>query len=103
MYLDHAENLVKRKVVLKMADWASRLDLFLSFNEYELLNDSGRIKHDIACKLAEKEYEKFRIRQDKEYKSDFDKLTESIKAPKKETKKESNETHPKIGDGLKLT
>jgi hypothetical protein len=78
MYLDHAENLVKRKVVLKMADWSSRLDLFLQFNEYELLNDAGRIKHDIACKLAEKEFEKFRVKQDKEYRSDFDKVIEAL-------------------------
>ncbi len=79
MYLDYAENFVKRGIVLKMADWAEKLDSFLQFNEYELINDAGNVKHEIASKLAEKEYTKFRIKQDKEFKSDFEKTMEKIK------------------------
>lgn len=78
MYLDYAENLVKRNMVFKMEDWVKRLDSFLQFNEYEILKDNGKVSHEIACKLAEKEYEKFRIVQDREYKSDFDKIVEGI-------------------------
>jgi hypothetical protein len=84
MYLDYAESLVNRGVVLKMADWVAKLDSFLQFNEYELINDPGRVKHEIACKLAEKEYEKFRVKQDKEFKSDFDKTIEQVKRIKKD-------------------
>jgi hypothetical protein len=78
MYLDYAENLVKRGIVLKMQDWVERLDLFLQFNEYELKRDAGKISHEIAAQLAEEQYSKFRIIQDKEFKSDFDKLLEDV-------------------------
>lgn len=80
MYLDYAENLIKRNIVMNMAEWANRLDLFLQFNEYSLLKDPGTVKHEIACTLAEREYNKFRIIQDKEFKSDFDKTIENIKS-----------------------
>jgi hypothetical protein len=78
MYLDYAENLVKRGVVLKMQDWVERLDLFLQFNEYELKKDVGKISQEIAVQLAKEQYSKFRIIQDKEFKSDFDKLLEDV-------------------------
>lgn len=86
MYLDYAENLVKRKVVMKMTDWASRLDAFLQFNEYNLLNDTGKVKHEIACKLAEEEFEKFRIQQDNVYRSDFEKMIQEIEKNSKNQK-----------------
>lgn len=83
MYLDYAENLVTRGVALKMAGWASKLDAFLQFNEYELINESGKVTHEIACKLAEKEYEKFRVKQDLDYRSDFDKTVEQVRKLRK--------------------
>lgn len=83
MYLDYAENLVQRGVALKMAGWAAKLDSFLQFNEYELINDTGTIRHEIAYKLAEKEYVKFRVKQDREFRSDFDKTLERVKKVKK--------------------
>jgi len=83
MYLDYAENLVQRGVALKMAGWASKLDAFLQFNEYELINDTGKVKHEIAAKIAEKEYAKFRVKQDKEFTSDFDKTLEQVRKLKK--------------------
>jgi hypothetical protein len=92
MFLDYAENLVKRGMVLKMKDWASRLDSFLQFNEYDILKDAGKVSHAVACALAEKEYSKFRIIQDKEYKSDFDKVIEGVKnneLPKEEVIKKA--------------
>lgn len=58
---------------MKMADWVNKLDAFLQFNEYQVLTDAGKISHAIAMKLAETEYEKFRIWQDKAFKSDFEK------------------------------
>lgn len=75
MYLDYAENQAKRNKKMSMSDWADKLDAFLQFNEYDLLHDTGKISREVANQLAKDEYKKFRIRQDKEYLSDFDKAT----------------------------
>ncbi|AZI38841.1 virulence RhuM family protein [Epilithonimonas vandammei] len=80
MYLDFAENMAKRNKEMKMVDWIKRLDAFLEFNEYNILKDSGKVSAKFAKTFAENEYEKFRIIQDIEYKSDFDKTVEEIKA-----------------------
>jgi hypothetical protein len=74
MYLDYAENQAERQITMSMADWIQKLDAFLQFNDYKVLQDAGRISHEIAMDLAEKEYEKFRIVQDVDFESDFDKL-----------------------------
>ena len=66
-----------------MKDWAERLDNFLEFNEYDLLKDKGNVKKDDADKIAKDEYEKFRVIQDIEYKSDFDEFLEKTKKLKK--------------------
>jgi len=79
MYLDFAENMARRQVQMKMTDWVSRLDAFLTFNEYVLLKDAGKISADVAKKIAENEYDKFRVIQDKTFESDFDKLVKSTK------------------------
>lgn len=73
---------------MKMADWISRLDAFLQFNEYEILKDARKVSHAVAIKLASEEYQKFRIIQDENYESDFDKeilkiTTSSAKGRKK--------------------
>ena len=59
-----------------MKDWAEKLDAFLRFNEQEILEGLGKISHEVAVALVEKEYEVFRTTQDKLHKSDFDKLLE---------------------------
>lgn len=78
MYLDYAELQAARQIAMKMADWIQKLDAFLQFNEYEILKDAGKVRHDVAIKLAEKEYAKFRIVQDKNFESDFDKEVKKI-------------------------
>lgn len=80
MYLDFAENMAERNREMKMVDWVIKLDNFLSFNEYDLLKDTGSISAKMAKTFAEKEYEKYRVLQDKEYKSDFDKTVEEVKS-----------------------
>ena len=55
-----------------MQDWIDKLDSFLKFNEYELLHNAGFISSEVAKKLAIKEYEIFRVKQDESYVSDFD-------------------------------
>ena len=84
MYLDYAESQAERQNAMTMEDWIEKLDGFLEFNEYEILQDAGKVSANVAKKLAEEEYEKFRPIQDKAFESDFDKLVE-------ETKKKKNE------------
>ena len=78
MYLDYAENQAKRGITMYMKDWAGKLDAFLQFNEYNVLKDAGKVSHDVAVQLAEGEYEKFRVQQDRDYISDFDKEVKRI-------------------------
>jgi hypothetical protein len=74
MYLDYAESQALRGIVMHMKDWVEKLDAFLRFNEKEVLLHQGNVSHDVAIALAEKEYEKFQIVQDKLFESDFDKM-----------------------------
>ncbi len=63
---------------MKMHDWISKLDGFLQFNDYKVLKDAGKISATIAKQLAEKESSKYRVVQDKEFESDFDKEVKRI-------------------------
>ena len=72
MYLDYAENQAARQIPMKMKDWIAKLDAFLTFNEYEILQDAGKVTHAVAKALAEKEYETFRVTQDRAFESDFE-------------------------------
>lgn len=72
MYLDYAESQAARQIPMKMADWAGKLDAFLQFNEYEILKDAGKVSHEVAIRLAEEQFEKFRVEQDRNFESDFD-------------------------------
>ena len=74
MYLDYAARQARRHIPMTMADWASKVDAFLQFNDAELLQDKGKVTAAIAKAFAESEFEKYRILQDKEYMSDFDRL-----------------------------
>lgn len=74
MYLDYAERQAKRHIPMTMQDWAKRLDVFLQFNEEEILHDKGRVSAEIAKSFAESEFEKYRILQDRLFQSDFDRL-----------------------------
>jgi hypothetical protein len=78
MYLDYAENQAKRNIAMSMTDWVQKLDAFLQFNEYNTLKNAGTISHEIAKKLAEEQYEQYRIVQDQLFESDFDKLTKKL-------------------------
>lgn len=73
-YLDLAEDRARRKIPMTMEDWAKRLDLFLEFNERDILQNSGKITAKIAREHAESEFEKYRIVQDRLFESDFDRL-----------------------------
>ncbi len=79
MFLDYAENQAKKQIPMKMIDWVKKLDGFLEFNEYDILYGAGKVSKERADKKAISEYEVFRIKQDKNYKSDFDRLIEDSK------------------------
>ena len=72
MYLDYAELQASRQVPMKMADWVERLNAFLQFNGFEVLDNPGKVSAEVAKKLAEEQYEKFRIKQDEAFESDFE-------------------------------
>ena len=74
MYLDYATRQARRHVPMTMEDWASKLDAFLQFNDAEILQDKGKVTAAIAKAFAESEFEKYRVIQDKNYQSDFDRL-----------------------------
>ena len=76
MYLDYAIRQARRHIPMTMADWASKLDAFLQFNDAEILQDKGKVTAAIAKAFAESEFEKYRVLQDRTYQSDFDRLTE---------------------------
>ena len=75
-FLDLAENRAKRHIPMTMEDWSTRIDKFLLADDLDILKDAGKISHEIACDKALTEFEKYRIKQDKLYKSDFDLLVE---------------------------
>jgi len=78
MYLDYAENQAKRRIPMTMEDWSNKLNAFLQFNEYELLNNAGMVTAEIAKAFAESEFEKYRVVQDKLFQSDFDKFAKGL-------------------------
>ena len=77
MYLDYATRQARRHIPMTMADWASKLDAFLKFNDADILQNKGTVTAEIARQFAESEFEKYRIIQDQLYQSDFDRLINS--------------------------
>ena len=75
-FLDLAEARAKRNIPMTMEDWATRIDKYLLSDDRDILKDAGKISHEIACDKALTEFEKYRVKQDKLYKSDFDLLME---------------------------
>ena len=77
-FLELAENRARRHIPMTMEDWARRIDRFLLSDDRNILKDAGKISRQIACDKAISEFEKYRIKQDKLYKSDFDLLIEKV-------------------------
>ena len=85
-FLDLAEARARRHIPMTMEDWATRIDKFLLSDDRDILKDAGKISHEIACDKALTEFEKYRIKQDRLYKSDFDLLLEKVEKEKQESK-----------------
>ena len=75
-YLDLAEDMATRQIPMTMQDWAERLDRFIAMTDREILKDAGKVSHELAKEFAESEFEKYRIVQDRLFKSDFDGFVE---------------------------
>ena len=73
-YLDMAEDMAHRKIPMTMGDWEKRLNLFLQVADRKILKHSGKVTAEIAKHHAETEFEKYRIVQDRMFKSDFDRF-----------------------------
>ena len=73
MFIDFAELRALTHTVMLMKEWIAAIDRFLNFNEQQILQEAGQISHKMAIAKADHEYEIFRVRQDRDYISDFDK------------------------------
>lgn len=76
MFIDYAELMAEDEILMSMKDWLTETDRFLEHNRRNVLDNKGHISHDDAVKKVSGIYKEFRKKQDKEYISDFDKVTE---------------------------
>jgi len=83
MYLDYAETQAQKGVAMTMKDWVNKLDSFLQFNEKDILQNSGMISHEVAITLAESEFDKYQVNQDRILESDFDREVKKLLDSKK--------------------
>ena len=72
MFIDYAELMAEDGIAMSMRDWVDETDNFLSNNRRNVLKGKGYISHDDAMQKAGEIYEQFRIKQDKDYISEFD-------------------------------
>lgn len=79
MYLDYAEDRAERQIPMSMKDWAERLDKFLEFYEYNILEGKGNISREEVDEFVKLEYEKFKPIQDKFFQSDYEKFDEETR------------------------
>ena len=79
LFLDVAENNAERNIPMYMNDWKNEVENALKVFHYEVLEGKGKISHKHAIDKAESEYEKYKVIQDKNYISDFDKLLNEAK------------------------
>jgi len=74
LFLDYAEDMAEENKLMTMKKWIDVTDDLIKFRKKNILNDSGKISHTKAIEKAENEYEKFRIKQDREYISSMDEM-----------------------------
>lgn len=94
-YLDIAEDMATRGIPMTMQDWAERLDRFIAMTDREILKDAGKVTHELAKEFAESEFEKYRIVQDRLFKSDFDRFISSDNLRELEKKAKSKSSQSK--------
>lgn len=77
--LDMAERMANRHVPMTMEDWAKRIDMILGAGGDAVLDNAGHISAEFAKQFAEAEFEKYRVVQDKNFTSDFDRFLSEVK------------------------
>jgi len=83
MYLDYAEMQAQKGVAMTMKEWVNKLDSFLQFNEKDILQNSGKVSHEVAITLAESEFDKYQVNHDRILESDFDREVKKLLDSKK--------------------
>ncbi len=76
MFIDYAELMAEDEILMSMQDWVEQTNQFLKNNRRSVLEGNGKVSHDTAIKKADTEYQMFRVKQDQEYVSEFDKEVE---------------------------
>lgn len=76
MFIDYAELMAEDEILMSMQDWVDQTNQFLMNNRRKILSGKGKVSHDVAIEKANKEYEVFRVKQDREYVSEFDREVE---------------------------
>jgi hypothetical protein len=82
-YLIFAEGHAARRVAMTIQDWITKLEVFLTLNDREILSDIGKVSAQIAKDHAEQEFIKFKAIDDRNYESDFDKLVKQLPSTNK--------------------
>ncbi len=77
-YLDIAEDMALRQIPMTMEDWENRLNKFIAATDRQILQNAGKVSAEIAKAHAESEFEKYRVVQDKNFESDFDRMIKQI-------------------------
>ena len=77
-YLDLAEDMAERHIPMTMQDWETRLNRFIEMMDYGLLQDAGKVSAEIARMHALTEFQKYRVIQDRQYLSDFDRFMQDV-------------------------
>lgn len=80
-FLDLAEDMAKRHIPMTMEDWAKHIDKFLALTDRPVLTDAGHVSAEQAKEYAETEFEKYRVIQDKLFRSDFDRFNDDNLIP----------------------
>ena len=73
MFIDYAEVRALNRQVMTMKDWLKQVEKFMNYTDRQVLRHAGEISHEMAVAKAHGEFEKYRVKQDTEYISDFDK------------------------------
>lgn len=79
LFLDIAENNAERNIAMYMNDWKNEVENSLRIFHYDILEGKGKVSHKQAKEKAESEYEKYKVIQDNNYVSDFDRLLSETK------------------------
>jgi len=77
-YLIFAEGQAARRIAMTMQDWISKLEGFLTLNDREILQGTGKVSAQLAKTHAEQEFDKFRVLDDRRFESDFDRMVKQL-------------------------